>query len=1271
MKIQYKAIAALCVLGSIVLAGCGQGNTDDPSAGDDPSHPEPVQPVIVIAAVTDDVTLKDSEVSSYDFTSLFTVTKDGVSVPVLSDYIDSTLVSAAAGSYPVTCVYEGVQGSVSVTVTATVYTVEADTETITLRASQVADYNFKQHFTAKTDGGETEITDGMVSSTVTAAAGSYSYTVTHGGASKTVHVTVEPDVLVVCSYRTAEIPIDELAERDYTRFFSLYADGEAVRVTDVMVDTTALAFAEAGKEYEVRLTYTHKGIAYTGSVTVKVTEAESYSVSTKHVITYPHGENIDPTSLFEVKKGGETVPVTPDMLSGSIDYTKVGLNTVTLTLAGKQYQSTVEVKFGVILEYANSDTVKVQKGTDKDDYPFAQDFNLIINGIPFQVIPESSFIGLEDVDFDKAGSYEVTLRIAYNVDPPKGLSGKVDFEYTEKKITYVVEEKTVQTSVKQSLVSVEQGTEQYDPFSNLSVNVNGILQFLTDNPDWADGFSTCYARLLSDPIDFSSAEPQEVRVAVYPYGNDADPVELAYEFVIRTDVTVTAQDIGLFTGGTLFATDLFTVTEGGEPIEVTFDMITGKADTFRAGVYTVELSYRGVRKSATVTVFDSGMKGTYRTLLTTIPAPSEDEDDDGEYGDWGEYGAEASAPSARAASPAVVLDSLVIGEDGSVKWGSIPATITGGIDENTLLVKLGSNDFTLHYSDGIVVLDPHNPYKLGFTDSRRPMVFFNEEQWVIEDQVTINYASEYVLSTSFISYSIDTFRIRGKKDGRTLWYGLKTHLVEKSSADTYYTVSWGEAEFAEGFVSVTGTVSVLTFSGEEYPFEMQSSRVGKVIRSDSAKNKFSGKSFRGTVDGASAVFSVSQSGGYELTVGGKRAFYLTQYDVSNAKNCYVDPIEDTVFLYKTEEKFSYTFKLDIQALTFTLLEKDAYYGYYEAGNKLIFLDGYGTGTINFDTKSFSYTQLRYTVKNGVVYLEYVNTKPSFSYGSGAEFYLGEFLNTLTVKSFADSSLDGLVFENTLITDGAIVRISNYRFGADVTRGPSRLLDAISIVTKDGALTGEAKAACVDMGNVVFSAPGFHRFAIKLTVQGETVTAYYTAQIVPSLYQGSKLLGAYGSGVLLKGNSLMVDEFGQVTLNCPGMRYEGFAVVESEDAFVAKLYSEDGAFITARGERVAEGVLRFTATGAVGFTDYYTTGTSRVVATSGTALREFTVGSVRTYVLSGSATLAGDVVTPVLLTGSLENGNVIKIVRGEETLYLRILAWGNTTEGLIVLKDYEE
>ena len=100
------------------------------------------------------------------------------------------------------------------------------------------------------------------------------------------------------------------------------------------------------------------------------------------------------------------------------------------------------------------------------------------------------------------------------------------------------------------------------------------------------------------------------------------------------------------------------------------------------------------------------------------------------------------------------------------------ATVIGGIDARTLIVRLGSYDYTLYYRDGIVVLDVDNSVKLGFSDYKRPLVYFHEDVWTIEDSVVINYSSDYVLQNSFPTYSIDTFRIKSKTDGETKWYGL-------------------------------------------------------------------------------------------------------------------------------------------------------------------------------------------------------------------------------------------------------------------------------------------------------------------------------------------------------------------------------------------------------------------------------------------------------------------------------------------------------------------
>ena len=73
-----------------------------------------------------------------------------------------------------------------------------------------------------------------------------------------------------------------------------------------------------------------------------------------------------------------------------------------------------------------------------------------------------------------------------------------------------------------------------------------------------------------------------MRVALYVNGVDAEPYIAEYEVVIRSDIEITVNDTAVFTGSTLFAVDLFTVTENGAAAEITFDMLEGKVDTFRA-----------------------------------------------------------------------------------------------------------------------------------------------------------------------------------------------------------------------------------------------------------------------------------------------------------------------------------------------------------------------------------------------------------------------------------------------------------------------------------------------------------------------------------------------------------------------------------------------------------------------------------------------------------------------------------------------------------------
>lgn len=1289
MKSKLKPIIICGVVGAMALAGC---------TGDNNNH----DPVIDMSVDAYQVVVKDIEVEGYDWASLFTVTADGVKITLDDSHIDYSAVSSAAGSYTVVCTYGDKTETIEVIVVATTRSVEFANSVqggeITLTGSDVDGFDFKSLFVVKEDGQKIEITDAMVQTDVASVAGVYTYTVSYGGMSKTLTVNVVDDVLIVPSYKTAEIPESELDGYDFTKLFSLYVEGKAVRVTTAMVDASATENAEVGKSYTVRFSYTYAEKAYTLDATVKIVADEQFAVSSRNIEIYPHSGAIDVTTLFEIKQGDRIIPVTADMITGEIDYTTDGENdtvsTLTLHFDGHEYTATVTVKSGVVIGYRSTDTVAVTKGTDEATYPFSNDFVVTINGVRFFAIPESYFVGLEAVDFDAVGEYTVTLRIPYS-DKPLGL-GSVDFDYFEKDIKYVVREYNSIVRVVNPSVVLSRGTASYNPFSNILVNINGREQVLTTHKDWVDAL-TCYAEVLSDDVDLSSAATQPVRIAIYDQGVDAQPTVVSFTVTVDAGVTVTAHDAGVFSGSTLYTTDLFEITDNGKNVVITADMISGKVDTFTPGVYEITVTYKGMEAVAVVTVFDGSMKGTYKTLLTTIPPEADDDDDDsGDWGygddDWGGgseyYSNDAQQQNSRAAAGTTRYGDLVIKDDGSIVVNGNKAEIIGGEDESVLRVKIGSNKYTMHIDNGIVVLDPDNEFKLGFSDYRRPLIYFNSEVWKLKNKLEINYSDNYVLTMTYATYSIDAFEIESVETGESMWYGMKVHLVEKSSADTSYRVSWGEVTFADDFVPVANASSSLEFLGETYNFTMTSNDVAKVAKKDNTISKFIGKTFTGMIDGNASSLIVGSGNSFSLRNSQGTVFSYTINDFGNNKNSYIDELNDEVFLYKCDRDstpFSYKFKLDTQSNTFTLVEKDLYYGKYETDTMFVFLDGYGTGIINFNKATFTNTQFRYAVNSSVVTITYINTSPSFAYGESAEFYMGELLNTLKVKRFETDLLDGEVFENSFITDGAIVKTTKHRFGAAIgdrtaDQVKSEIRNSITVITKNGEVSASDKASSskdgyIDVSKVGVSFSGYYRVAITVNVGGEKVTSYYSVQIVKGDLVGNALVGDY-NGICHTDYTFSVDINGMVEIRAVGKDYTGYAE-KSGDELVFKAYSADGGHINGVISSVASNLIKIDVSGSVNYSDYYAKsglGSSRVVGIVGTVLREITVkGGEKVYILASSALTTGEIVTITSLSdGSVDNGSTVKLEKADgSSMYFNIIKWGDVNEGITVLNNYVE
>lgn len=1238
-------MAALMLTGAFAVAACDNGK--------EPVLPPEDKKTVVVTANEENVEIKDTAVAGYDYTSLFSITVDGAPVSVLASYIDSTEVKAEAGEYTVKCTYEEKSASVGVTVVATAYEVTLSVESITLKAEEVAAYDFKSLFTATKDGEAVEITDEMITSDVKAEAGTYSYTVKYGTAGKTLAVTVteEAKILIVPAYKSFEIPVNELEGFDFTSLFSLYADGAAVRVTAEMLDIPSLE--NEGDSGEVTLSYTFENETESKSVSVKIVGEVPVAVNAKNIVTYPNGDNIDLTTLFEISKGGVSIPVTDEMISGSIDYSTVGVNEITLSYGGKTYTATVEIKRGVVISLPKGDTIAVRRGTDKTTYNFANDFSVLINGIKFTAL--EPYIDVSEADFSTVGEYAVKISVPYN-DKNFGLSG-VNFTYTDATITYKVVANNYSVVLGKELVTLPRGTESYKITGNLTVTINGRTQQLVENKDWVDSIA-CYYEVLSDPIDFTAQGKQEVRVAIYVNGVDAEPHIATYFVEMESDITVTSTDAAVFSNSTFYATDLFKITEGDKEVEVTFDMISGKVDTFNPGVYAVAVDYKGIVGEAKVVVFDSSLLGTYHTNMTPIPAPAEDEENDDSYGD-------GTSPYSLNRNH---LGDMIITEDG-ITVNGVVATDVSGLDGDTMTLKLAGNNYTLCFENGIAVLVPLNELRLSFNDGKRPLVYFHGDVWTLQDAVTVNYSTDYVLSTTYTSYSIDTFKAAPKAGGEAIWYGLMVNLVEKTSVDTIYAVTWGKAEYAQGFVPKAGVVSSMVFDGTEYSFTMSDDLTAKVNANASLK-LYANMNFKGVIDGQTAELRVDRDERYTLVIGSRTVFSSlgSSYDLANIMhNGGANYAERTINLNSfvaDSGLFSYKFAVDPENKTFTLLEKDKYFGRYETEGMYLFLDGYGSGLINFNSSSYARTQFAYTVNGNILNIKYQNIKPNFEYGTGATFYIEPLLNVLTAKDMHGFDV-GLRFENIEITDGAIVRVGNYVVGAAADElARANLLSQIQIITKDGVLDSAAKSKLVDTGKVRFSTAGYYQFTIKVECAGKEVESYYAVQILEAVYASNPVAATYGSGVINKSYSLTIDKYGRANINCLGTVFSGFAQIADDNTFVIRASNAQSGFVTATGELIADGIVKFGCSGAATFFEYFTTGTSRVTGTAGLVLRQITADGVSTFIKCTSATSLGTVVT---VTGDVDTaGSTITITDKDTSITAKIISWNNTENGLQIL-----
>ena len=1123
----------------------------------------------------------------------------------------------------------------------------------------------------------------MVTSDVKAEEGEYTYSVTFLGQTKTVKVTVidANKIEIVKSYGTLELTKEDLTNFDYTSLFSLYVGGVAERVLEEHI-VSKISDPQEGQTYPVTMKYENDKNSASATVNIKVVDKTQVSITSKNIVTYPNSEDIDLKSLFTIRNGIHTIEVTDDMITGTVDYSKEGENVITLSYGGRQVDAIVSIQLGVIISHASSDTVIIEKGTDISGYDFGNDFVVIINGIRFTDLT-ADYFETDGADFNEEGDYTVKIVIPYNTNRV-GISGGVKFDYFEETITYKVVENKTEYSIEiaEDNLVLPAGTKKYDVYENLTVVINGITCRLHEVPEWHSPLS-CYAQTVSAPIDFNSVEEQLVEIDVYVYGPDADPVRVAYTVRIDNGVKVTGRESVIFSGATVYARDLFTITENGKEVAVTDDMISGKIDLFKPGIYIISATYKGVTAQSKAVVLDANMTGTYRTALTEIEEVDEDDDDDWDdiYDEW--YGSEGYSLSAEYSSRAAAqrLQNLTIDDNGDIYWGSAKAEITSIVDGNTFNIKLYSNEYVFRYEDGIITLDPDNSLRLTYHAYKRPMVYFNTDKWTVNNYVQINSSitgysvlqknSQGNLLVSGGAYTIDLIGIKSADDGLNYWYGMKTTLISKYSSDTYYAEEvFGFATLPPDFEQKEGKVSTVYLDGVNYSFTMSDSTKAMINKNAETVSAFAGMTFRGTVDGKAATFTVAMNDRVTYTVDGVKVFELSPTDQNTFKNSGVDYAENTWLVYdrlddNDHKPFSYRFRLDAENKTFTIDEKDDLYGRYVLGDVVFFFDGYGKGEASFTDSKYMSTAFSYKRNGANVEVTYLNPDPTFTYGKTAKFLLADYKNILTVREITGIDLVGKQLINTDIVDGAVIQVNNLVLGRGVAE--SELFAGISIKTKDGYLTADQMRGYVvegtryvDYSKIGFDTPGFYQLTINIPVSGEIKTSYYAVQVLDNIYSGNPFVGRYSYGAINKGVTLILDEFGRISGEFAGVSYKGVARFTG-NTFTATAECASGKF-TVEGEMLAEGIVRATARGALMFTDVFTTGQVKTAGTEGYVFRTLTAGGNTVYMLANAVTSVGNVVDVEGDANTL--GSVLKITDGGDVYFVKVNSW-DSTSGLML------
>lgn len=1241
------------------------------------------------------VTIKDVEVKTYDYTCLFTLTINGNITEVKKEYIDASNVLPAPDTYTVTCEYGGSSAKVWVEVTETPFVASALEDEVNVYVGAVNEFEPKALFAITLGGEEVEVTDDMITGEVKPEVGDYEIKLSIGSrkASVIVHVVNEHVIKIGSAYSEIDIAPEDVSSYDFINDFYIYEDGKSVEVNseNVTLDTSALTGAAIGDKCEISVSYVPadgKGGA-TKTVIVNVTAVGSIAIKVLNAEVF-ESDTLDLTSLFEITDNGEEIEVTDDMISGFVDFGNSDECKITLTYKNIRRTATVKKIKGISIRYAAGEIVSVKKGENKGAYDFAGDFEVYIDGIRFYGI--AGWIDTNNVNFDAIGVYDAVLTVKYN---DASIFGKPQFAATKTKtIKYNVVPSVYELKILEKTVELEAGSADYDVLSNIELSVNGYRQSFTANRGEVNMVTTYY-EIVSAP-DLTVTGSHKVTINLYVYGLGYDSVTAEYTIIVKNGIKIYSEDKAVFTGETLYAPDLFRIYENGKAVNVTPDMISGRINPFVAGSYVLTVEYKGVTRSATVSVIPSDYVGDYQTADKTIAKDSVE----GEDGDIAED-----------EKPSVAIGDMEIGRDMSIFVHGVKAenvTLTDyGFD-----FMLGTNAHEAHFENGVCVIIPLNELKLSYYDDNRPLVYFKRGTWAIADSVSVHYSKEgkSVYSLTYSGYSIFLYKVRNLETNELCWFAIQVKLEYKTSADTVYSVNYGFIDLPADFSSKTiGAAGDFELNGSRYVFTISERGTGKINKTDTTA-PFAKKSFTGMFDGKAATLSLGNEHQPTLTVGGIKKFSMNTSEFHPKYN-YYSTDEGYYILYgyevvtfnkkyntKTisystdlfiEEKdgdtesvtvtpFSYKFLLDADNGTFTLAERDEYFGLYKNGEgRFVFLDGYGNGIIDTTKDSIGQCGFTYTAKNSLITVVYDDPSNKLSQKRGV-FSIDAFGNVLYAQSCGKEFEKGDALTNAYITSGAAVTLSRSVFHKGETKDD--VINAVKIVTKDGEYSLTAKkqkvtvngkqVAIVDVSKISTGNAGFYLLEINLKLDGASSvsTKRFAVQVLDEvLPAGEGFARNYGysiSGL----TSFALNTFGEAEFVVGGVSYTGYATV-ADGKLYAKLTAAYKGTVSITGEINDDEILTLqivTADGTL-LLEHYSVGTVLYAGNGELIIRSFATSKGNVFYISSALSVLGDKVTIKTTDGedvsAISVGSVVAFTYDGKNYVLRVAALGDEKNGL--------